>query len=396
MDPKKLYAEEFSNDVLNNIFLQAITKRVSDIHFEPGPDQVLVRFRIDGLLYPVHKLDKNQQEELISRVKVMSSLNITEHHLPQDGNIEFVYQDHLYNIRISTMPTIHGEALVCRMHDRKDVLINLNELGFDNEQLATMKDLISNSSGIILATGPTGSGKTSFLYSMLNTVSRPEKNIITIEDPIEYRLANIRQTEINESFGLTFGKVMRAVVRQDPDIVMLGEIRDAETAQMAAQVSLIGTMVLSTFHTFDVPALIARLQELGISNSIIAQAIKGIVSMRLLRKICPACKTTYQPTEEEKALLGDLANVPLYKGKGCEACANLGYSGRTGIYEVVKFDKDIKSCILTEQVPSVVNDLLNRKQVKSLRASAMDKVLQGITTTEEMIRVLGLTVFKER
>jgi type IV pilus assembly protein PilB len=389
----KLYIDEFSKDLINTIFLNAINNRVSDIHFEPQPENLAIRFRIDGLLRPAYKVDKTQQEELLSRLKVLSAMNITEHRLPQDGYLECSYQDRTYNIRVSTLPTIYGEAIVCRFHNREDVLMNLKDLGFDNDQLNIILSLITGHSGIILTTGPTGSGKTSLLYSFLHSINKTDKNVLTVEDPIEYHLPNIRQTQINESIGLTFAKVMRSIVRQDPDIVMIGEIRDAETAQMAAQASLIGTLIFSTFHTFDIPALITRLQEMGIANSVIAQALKGVVSTRLLRKICPSCKIQYQLTPEEKKRLGlDENTLNTYKGKGCAACQNLGYLGRIGVYEITNFDDEIKDCIIEQKPASYMTNLINKKQTKKLRASAMEKVQQGISTIDEVIRVFGFPI----
>ncbi len=392
----KLYIDDVSQDLVNTIFLDAIKKRVSDIHFEPQPENLAIRFRIDGLLRPSYSIDKLQQEELISRIKVLSSMNITDRRLPQDGYLECVYQDKTYNIRVSSLPTIYGEAVVCRFHNREDVLINLKDLGFDSDQLNIILALITSRAGIILTTGPSGSGKTSLLYSFLHAINKTDKNVLTVEDPIEYHLPNIRQTQVNENIGLTFSKVMRAVVRQDPDIVMIGEIRDAETAQMAAQASLIGTLIFSTFHTFDIPALITRLQEMGIANSVIAQALKGVVSTRLLRKICPSCKIQYRLTPEEKKRLGvDENSQNFYKGKGCSECQNLGYRGRIGVYEITNFDDDIKNCIIERRPASYINELINKKKTKSLRTIALEKVEQGITTIDEVIRVLGFPMISE-
>ncbi len=395
MQHNKLSIDEYSKDLINTIFLDAIKNRVSDIHLEPQPDDLSIRFRVDGLLRPAFKVGKSQQEELISRIKVLSALNITEHRLPQDGYLECVYQNHIYNIRTSTLPTIYGEAIVCRFHNKEDVLINLQDLGFENDQLNIILSLITSQSGIILTTGPTGSGKTSLLYSLLHAINKIDKNVMTLENPVEYQLPNIRQTQINESIGLTFAKVMRSVVRQDPDIVMIGEIRDAETAQMAAQASLIGTLIFSTFHTFDIPALITRLQEFNITNSVIAQALKGVVSTRLLRKICSSCKIQYQLTNEEKKLLGEDGNIQIiYKGKGCEECQSLGYRGRIGVYEITTFDSEIKNSIIEKSPASRLNDLIDKKQTKKLRSSALQKVHEGTTTIDEVIRVLGFPILQ--
>lgn len=391
----KFSLDEYPKDLINVIFQNAINSRASDIHLEPQPEDMSVRFRIDGLLQPIYKVDKSQQEEIISRIKVFSALNITERRMPQDGYLECVYQDHTYNIRVSTLPTVYGESVVCRFHNREDVLMNLKDLGFDTDQLGTILSLITGNSGIILATGPTGSGKTNLLYSFLHAVNKADKNVLTVEDPIEYHLPNIRQTQINESIGLTFAKVMRSVVRQDPDIVMIGEIRDSETAQTAAQASLIGTLIFSTFHTFDIPALITRLSEMGIASSVIAQALKGVVSTRLLRRICESCKVQYELSQEEKEHLGvNEAIQNFYRGKGCEACQNLGYRGRIGVYEVTAFDVDIKDCIIEKRPASYISEVIKRKANKKLHAAALDKVQQGISTIDEVIRVLGFPIIQ--
>lgn len=387
---QKLIISEFSKDLISTIFLNAIKNRASDIHFEPQANVLAIRFRIDGLLRNIYQAEIDKKDEIISRIKILSALNITEKRLPQDGYFECIYNDRIYNIRISTLPTVFGESIVCRFHNNDDILINLKELGFDDDQLKIVLPLITANSGIILTTGPTGSGKTSLLYSFLHAINKSDKNVMTVEDPIEYHMPNARQTQINESIGLTFAKVMRSIVRQDPDIVMIGEIRDAETAQIAAQSSLIGTLILSTFHTFDIPALITRLQEMGITNSIIAQALKGVVSTRLLRKICPDCKIPYELTTDEKKRLGLTESIQnIFKGKGCETCQNLGYIGRIGVYEIAHFDDDIKSSII-EKAPAVyMNELLNKKPIKKLRNVALEKVNGGITTIDEVIRVLG-------
>jgi type II secretory ATPase GspE/PulE/Tfp pilus assembly ATPase PilB-like protein len=313
--------------------------------------------------------------------------------MPQDGYLECVYEDRTYNIRISTLPTIYGESIVCRFHNREDVLMNLGDMGFDTDQLSTILALITSNSGIILATGPSGSGKTNLLYSFLHAINKIDKNVLSVEDPIEYHLPNIRQTQINESIGLTFAKVMRSVVRQDPDIVMIGEIRDGETAEIAVQASLIGTLIFSTFHTFDIPALIMRLSEMGISNSVIAQALKGVVSTRLVRRICLSCKVQYELTAEEKRRLGvHDAIQSFYRGKGCAACQNIGYLGRIGVYEVTVFDTDIKDCIIEKRPVSYISELIRNKQNKKLRAAALEKVQMGISTIDEVIRVLGFPI----
>lgn len=386
------YDESQSKDWLNEIVIQAINNRASDIHFEPERETIRVRFRIDGLLSTFTTLEKTSQGNIISRIKVLSKMNITEYRLPQDGNYEFVYQNKIYNIRASALPGIYGETIVFRILNRDDVLVKLENLGFDREQLEQVQRLISIPAGMILITGPVGSGKTSILYSIIDRHNKPEKSIVTLEDPVEYQIPNIRQTQINETIGLNFSKAIRSTLRQDPDIIMIGEIRDADTAQLAAQASLIGILVLSTFHTFDIPALVYRLIELGISSSIIAQGIQGVISTRLVRKVCSSCQIEYSPTESEKSIIEiyKITSLQLRKGKGCYMCKNSGYLGRTGIFEVVSFDEDIRTAIIEKRPASFIYSLLHDKKIKALRESAIQKVRDGFTTFDEVARVFGI------
>ncbi len=387
------------NSWFQNIITSAIEKRASDIHFEPERDSFNVRFRIDGLLERFETLNKYLQDNIISMIKVMSDMNITERRLPQDGHFEFNYMKRNYSIRVSAFPTLYGETVVLRILNREGILIELERLGFLPDQLELVNKLITSSSGMILTTGPTGSGKTNLLYSIIHALNKPDKNIVTLEDPIEYQMANIRQTQINESVGLSYLKAMRSVIRQDPDIIMLGEIRDVDTAQMAVLAALIGILIFSTFHTFDVPALITRFLEFGISNSILAQTIRGVISTRLVRIICDSCKEPYGATELEKldSYFRDLLRrrttpTNLQKGRGCEKCNNTGFLGRTGIFEVVYFDEEVKVSIIEHKPPSYISEIIRRKKTKSLIDAAMEKVFQGITTIEETTRVLGVQI----
>jgi len=379
-----------------NVMYMAIEKRASDVHLEPERDTLNVRFRIDGLLQQVEVLGNHLQDNIISMIKVMSNMNITERRLPQDGHFEFNSMNKVYNIRVSVFPSLYGETIVLRILNREDILIGLENLGLLPDQLDLVNKLITSSSGMILTTGPTGSGKTNLLYSIIHALNKPDKNIVTLEDPIEYQMTNIRQTQVNESIGLSYVKAMRSVVRQDPDVVMLGEIRDVDTAQMAVLATLTGILIFTTFHTFDVPALITRFLEFGITNSIIAQTIKGVISTRLVRKICDSCKEPYIIKELEKldAYTRNLiehrtAPSNFQKGRGCDKCGNTPYLGRTGVFEVVYFDEEIKTCIIEYKLPSYISALIQRKKQRSLRDAAMEKVFQGITTIEEVSRVLG-------
>lgn len=387
---KDVYNQEVYSDLLDGIVANGILSRASDIHFDPSRETFDVRYRVDGLLYPVKQLSRDLQDAITSRLKVLCKLDITEHRLPQDGHFEFSHLDKIYNIRVSTFPSLYGEAIVLRIFGREESLIRLESLGLEPDQLQIVNMLINSHSGMVIITGPTGSGKTTFLYSVLHVLNKPEKNIMTLEDPIEFQMANLRQTQIREHLGFTFAKAMRSVIRQDPDVVMLGEIRDSDTAQMAVQAALTGIMIFSTFHTFDVPALITRLSEMGISYSVIAQIVKGVVSVRLVRRICDNCKQEYPAGDREKTVLGLEGNTVLYKGRGCDLCRNKGYLGRTGIFEVVYFDDDMKASIIEKKPVSFMYELLRRKNVKRLKDLAREKVLKGLTSFDEVFRVIAL------
>jgi type II secretory ATPase GspE/PulE/Tfp pilus assembly ATPase PilB-like protein len=385
-----------NGDWFDKIIMVAIESRTSDIHFEPQRDALVIRFRVDGILRVGQTYQKDYQNNILSKVKVLANMNIAEHRLPQDGHFEYTHGDKIYNIRVSSYPTLYGEAIVMRLLNRDDVLIKLENLGFLPDQLGMMQQLISNTSGMVLTTGPTGSGKTNLLYSILNTLNKPEINIITIEDPIEYEIARIRQGQINDDIGMTFAKSMRTIVRQDPNIIMVGEIRDPETAQIALQASLTGIFVFSTFHTFDIPALVNRLLEMGATPAVIAQAIVGVVATRLVRKICESCKVPYEQADLDKLPEYAKRSLDLHaltptmkKGRGCQNCSNMGYKGRTGIFEIVFFDNDIKSLITERQPTNKIYSTLVQKHTKSLHLVAKEKILAGITTPEEILRVLG-------
>jgi len=375
-------------DLVNQIFAKAIEQRASDIHIEPEDDTLNVRLRIDGLLYLVDTYAKELKDSIISRIKVMSLLDITEHRLPQDGHVEFKYKERVHNMRIATFPTSKGEAVVLRILDREDVVMGIGDLGLDDNQLATVQTLISNPFGIILTTGPTGSGKTSFLYSIISALGSSDKNIVTVEDPIEFNIPGIRQTQVKESIGLDFSKAMRSIARQDPNIVMLGEIRDADTAHMVFQAALSGVLVLTTFHTFDVPGLVIRLLEMSIPKSVLAHAIKGVISIRLVRKICQQCKSP-KPFMTSTGQYIQLKTASPTEEK-CHLCHDIGYYGRIGLFEIIPFDTETQLKIM-ENIPSAeLQNFFQQKQHKGLWESAADKVNAGITTVEEVTRVLGL------
>lgn len=382
------------HDLLGSILSHAINKKASDIHIEPSPEGLSIRFRIDGSLILYQVFETRFQDQLISRIKILSKLDISEHRLPQDGHFQFQSSDKIYNFRLSVLPTINGEALVLRVLSREENLIKLESLGFDADQYDLVKKLISSPSGLILTTGPTGSGKTTLLYSIINALNTPSRSVITLEDPVELVVFGVRQTQIKEDIGLSFAKVMRSILRQDPNIIMLGEIRDNETALITIQAALSGILIFSTFHTYDMPALVTRFTEMGIYSSVVAQTIKGVLSTRLMRRICGYCSEVYQPTEEEKKILLTAKIHPnitpnFRKGKGCSHCNNLGYLGRIGIFEVIYFDRDIRSAIIERRPVFYIYELLKQKNFKSLRDIALERVNQGYTTTEEFIRVVG-------
>jgi len=374
--------KEFADSLL----ARAVRSSASDIHFDSARNNLLVRFRIDGTLYIIETLPKNLESEIISRIKILSKLDVTEKRLPQDGHLEWEG----YNVRVATFPTIFGESAVLRIFRSDMMFLELSGLGMAKSQLEVLDILIHNPYGILLITGPSNSGKTVLMYSILNKLNSPENNIITTEDPVELFMDGIRQLQVNESVGLTFAAAMRAILRQDPDIIMLGEIRDPETIQMATQAALSGRLVFSTFHTFDVPALVLRLREMGIPPSVIGHTLLGIVSRRLIKTVCTACKASVEPTAFEKKILGaSVESLNLQRGKGCEVCHNTGYAGRTGIFEIVPFDKDFRAHIIAQKPLSELNLIIKEKNIETLQEAAFAKVREGVTTLEEVIRVVG-------
>jgi len=381
-----------SQSFVDKIITNAIANRASDVHLEPGPKGLAVRFRIDGILYLMEAFPEGSFGKITSKLKVMSQIDTTQTRFPQDGHFEFNYQEHAYNVRVSTVPTIYGEAVVLRILNREDILIELESLGFYPDQLKITNQIIANPYGIVLITGPSGSGKTTLLYSLLNTLNKKGNNIITLENPVELNMPDIRQIQIEENIKFTFSRAMRAILRQDPDIIMVGEIRDTDTAQLAIQASLIGVLVFSTFHTLDVPSLIFRLIEMGIPRSVLAHTISGVISTRLVRKICPSCNKPYQLSPYEKENLGkQLGNQNFKKGVGCKKCYQSGYLGRTGIFEVIRFDDELRSLILENAPVSSIHKVIREnKKIKTLHDTAIQKVRDGITTAEEVIRITGI------
>ena len=377
--------------LVNSILYQSVKQRASDIHIEPFERDLVVRFRIDGVLYDMVRPPKRFQSSIISRVKIMAGLNIAEKRLPQDGRIRIKMAGKDIDIRVSVLPTAHGERIVMRLLDRSQVLLPLDEIGMGGDKLTRMRRLIRMSYGIILETGPTGSGKTTTLYAALSEINTPDKNIITVEDPIEYQLRGIGQIQVNPKIDLTFARGLRAILRQDPDVIMVGEIRDRETAEIAIQASLTGHLVMSTLHTNDAPTAVTRLVDMGIEPFLVSSSLIGVLAQRLIRLLCPHCKEPFTPTDEELRELqlrrSDLENGHLYQRKGCAKCAETGYLGRTGIYELLWIDESIQNLILKGSDANVIRRAGIERGMTTLRMDGADKVVRGLTTIQEVARV---------
>ena len=375
--------------LVNSLMSQAVKDRASDIHIEPFERDIVVRFRVDGVLYEIIKPPKRFQNSIISRVKIMADLNIAEKRLPQDGRIRLKVAGKDIDIRVSTVPTTYGERIVMRLLDRSSVLRDLDTIGFSKRALSGMDQLINKSHGIVLVTGPTGSGKTSTLYGCLNKINKPDLNILTIEDPVEYQLKGVGQVQVNTKINLSFASGLRSFLRQDPDVIMVGEIRDRETAEIAIQASLTGHLVLSTVHTNDAAGAVTRLVDMGIEPFLVASSLVGVLAQRLVRTICAECKEPYTPTESELAELNlDPKKVKqLYRGKGCPACARTGYSGRMGIFELMLVDDDVRDLVLRNVDAGQVKAEAREMGMLTLREDGAIKVANGHTTIAEVTRV---------
>ena len=381
--------------LVNLLIVQGVKDRASDIHIEPNESGLLIRFRIDGMLHDNRILPNRIKAAIISRVKILAKMDIAERRLPQDGRFQVKFGIREVDLRVSTIPTVFGEKVVLRILDKSKGLIKLKSLGFLAEQLDQFKSIILKSYGIILLTGPTGSGKTTTLYAALNKVNSNEKNIITVEDPVEYKLNRVNQIQILPKIDLTFANALRSILRQDPDVIMIGEIRDTETAQIAVHAALTGHLVFSTLHTNDAASALTRLIDMGIEPFLISSSVIGVIAQRLVRVICEKCKEEYVPTEDIlyglkiKDRLNKDSKIKLYRGKGCSFCKNTGYYGRTSIYELIVLDEEIKSLIVTKASSNVINELALKNGMKTLKDSGIEKALQGITTIEEVLRVAG-------
>lgn len=385
--------------LINLLITGAVKERASDIHIEPFEREVRVRYRIDGVLYEKFTIPKSQQAAVISRIKIMSNLNIAEHRLPQDGRIKIKLSGKEIDIRVSILPTAFGERVVLRILEKGNFLFSLEDLGMDERDHKIFDRLITVSHGIILVTGPTGSGKSTTLYASLQRVNSPDKNIITLEDPIEYLIAGIGQIQVRPKIGLTFAAGLRSILRQDPDIILVGEIRDLETAEMAVQASLTGHLVFATLHTNDSAGAITRLTNMGIEPFLVTSSCIAIQAQRLVRKICTQCKESYTPDRNPLEELGIKTPDPragtLWKGKGCQKCMERGYYGRTGIFELLLMSPRIQELVLEGADSNVIKREAHKEGMRTLREDGAEKMLRGITTLEEVLRVTRDDVFEE-
>jgi|YNPNPStandDraft_1061719.scaffolds.fasta_scaffold00003_75 type IV pilus assembly protein PilB len=376
----------------NLIISRGISDGASDIHIEPGKDMVRVRLRIDGILQEVMQIPKKVQPSLTSRFKIMSEMDIATKRTPQDGRISATIDNKQYDFRVSTLPSVHGEKIVLRILDKSAISIGLHKLGLLPETLEKFENVISRTYGIILVTGPTGSGKSTTLYSVLSKLNSGEKNVLTIEDPVEYELPGLTQVQINNRAGLTFAAGLRTMLRQDPDIAMVGEIRDAETATIATEAALTGHLVLSTLHTNDAPGALTRLIDMGIEPFLISSSVIGVMAQRLVRLVCPKCKEQYQPPRDAVRRLGiELdgdTKVTFYRGRGCDHCRGSGYKGRIGVYELLVVDDRIRDLVLQKASSHVLREAAIESGMKTLRDDAITKILLGQTTLEECLRVI--------
>ncbi|MGQ9647159.1 MAG: type II secretion system ATPase GspE [Thermodesulfobacteriota bacterium] len=377
--------------LVNLIITRAIEMRASDIHFEPFEDRFRVRYRIDGVLHDVESPPKRLQAAIVSRVKIMAKLNIAERRLPQDGRIMLRVKGKEIDFRVSSVPTIYGESTVLRILDKSSIVLDIEKLGFPEDTLRGFRTLIERPHGIILVTGPTGSGKTTTLYCALEKINSPEKKIITVEDPVEYQLRGINQIQVKPAIGLTFANALRSIVRQDPDVILIGEIRDAETAEIAIHSALTGHLVLSTLHTNDAPSAITRLIDMGMEDYLLSSTIIGILAQRLVRVACPHCQV---PTTPDAAILremkvegSNLTDLRLIDVKGCERCSYTGFWGRTGIFEFLEVNDTIQRLILEKKDSHIIKEAARKMGMRTLREDGWIKVKQGITTIPEVLRV---------
>ena len=378
--------------LVNLLVLRAVVENASDIHIEPTLSNIRIRYRVDGLMHDVSVAPLYIHSSIITRIKVMSKMDIAESRVPQDGRFQLKAEGKDIDVRVSTYPTIYGEALVMRILDKGSVMFGLGELGFSGENLKNFEEVIKRPYGIILVTGPTGSGKTTTLYATLNHIVSPEKNIMTIEDPVEYELAGIRQSQINVKAGLEFANALRSMLRQDPDVILVGEIRDVETGKVAIQAALTGHLVFSTLHTNDAAGALNRLIEMGVEPFLIASAVASAIAQRLVRTVCSRCKNPFTPTREmlEKIGFDPKQEYKFYQGKGCKNCRGTGYKGRVAIFEMLVMDDTIRSLILNKASSNEIKQAAVNAGMRTLRDDGLLKIVQGITSLDEVLRVTQL------
>jgi type IV pilus assembly protein PilB len=387
--------EELAEDnkvikLLNLVLLQAIKDKASDIHFEPFENEFKMRYRIDGVLYEMVPPPKHLGPAITSRIKVMANLDIAERRLPQDGRIELTVGGHPIDLRVSVLPTMHGESVVMRVLDRSNVELSLDRIGLRPDDLETFKKLINKPNGIVIVTGPTGSGKTTTLYAALQSLNDIETKILTAEDPVEYDIDGLCQVQVNPEVDLTFARALRSFLRQDPDIILVGEIRDLETAQIAVQASLTGHLVLSTLHTNDAPSSIVRLLDLGVENFLLTATVEGVVAQRLVRTICARCKEPYEPKEEELMELNlrpsDVEGRRLFRGRGCDNCHGSGFRGRTAIFEIMSMNDEIRELIMNRASTNAIREAARKYGMRTLRECGLLAIFDGLTTIDEVVR----------
>ena len=378
--------------LVDSVISDAIKLRASDIHIEPFENHIKIRYRIDGTLKEISKYNRDIFNAFITRIKILAELNIAEKRITQDGRILTVVDDKKVDLRVSTLPTIHGEKIVIRILDRENFLVGKEKLGMNEDDLEKVERILKNPYGIILVTGPTGSGKSTTLYTLLSELNDSSKNIITVEDPVEYVVDGINQVNVNVKAGLTFASGLRSILRQDPDVVMIGEIRDNETAEIATRASITGHIVLSTIHTNDAPSAIVRLIDMDIQPYLVASAIAGIISQRLVKKICPMCSEVYLATDFEKEILGILSKkeLVLKRGKGCGRCNNSGYSGRIGVYEIMEVTRKHREYIMRNASIDEIRDICIENGMITLKTSCTNLVLNGMTTLQELVKIAFL------
>jgi general secretion pathway protein E/type IV pilus assembly protein PilB len=376
--------------LVNQMIIEAFRLRASDIHLEPLAKRFRVRYRIDGVLQEMKSPPKRLQPAITSRLKIQSNMSIAERRIPQDGRIQSKVGNKFIDLRVSCLPTNHGESIVMRILDKEGLRLGLPELGFFTDDQQTFERLIGLPDGILLVTGPTGSGKTTTLYSCLHFINRPDRKIITVEDPVEYQLAGINQVQVNETVGLTFAMALRSMLRQAPNVIMLGEIRDLETASIAINASLTGHLVFSTLHTNDAPSAVTRLIDIGVKPFLVASSTRALMAQRLVRKICRRCAAPYTPTDAELRSINvdpsNVGNATFMKGKGCGDCSNTGYRGRFGVFEIFVIDDEARKLIYDKVPSSVLRTRAREMGMRTLREDGIRKVLAGLTTAEEVIR----------